>query len=153
MIVQVPLKQSGSICVNEPHELGTHESITSNQMECFSLNRNSYILPLDLRKARGSGVCALNFNAESYGSYMLTRLTIIRLLFEWTSGLYSGNIYISFPVQRWHDILSHHITTLRHWGMPWVRINPVQHNKYHGRWCPGSLRRQHLSTHDIASVE
>ena len=29
------------------------------------------------------------------------------------------------------------------------RINPVQHSKYHGCWCPGSLRRQDISTHDI----
>ena len=33
------------------------------------------------------------------------------------------------------------------------RINSVQHCKYHGCWCPGSLRRQDISTHDIDYVE
>ena len=32
-------------------------------------------------------------------------------------------------------------------------INSVQHSKYHGCWCPGSLRRQDISTHDIDYVE
>ena len=33
MIVQVPVKQSGSICVNEPHDLRTHQNITSNNIQ------------------------------------------------------------------------------------------------------------------------
>ena len=33
------------------------------------------------------------------------------------------------------------------------RVNSVQHNKYHGCWCTGSLRRQNISTHDIDYVE
>ena len=33
------------------------------------------------------------------------------------------------------------------------QIVPVQHRKYHGCWCPGSLRRQDISTHDIGYVE
>ena len=33
------------------------------------------------------------------------------------------------------------------------RIIPVQHSQYHGWWCPGSLRRQDTSTHDIDYVE
>ena len=33
------------------------------------------------------------------------------------------------------------------------RVNSVQHSKYHGYWCPGSLRRQDISTHDIDYVE
>ena len=33
VIVQEPVKQSGSICVNEPHDLGTHENITSNKIQ------------------------------------------------------------------------------------------------------------------------
>ena len=36
------------------------------------------------------------------------------------------------------------------WG---DRINPVQHIKYYGCWCPGSLRRQDNSTHDIDYVD
>ena len=32
-------------------------------------------------------------------------------------------------------------------------INPVQQSKYHGCWCPGSLRPQVISTHDIDYVE
>ena len=30
---------------------------------------------------------------------------------------------------------------------------PIQHSKYHGCWCPGSLRRQGISNHDIYYVE
>ena len=33
------------------------------------------------------------------------------------------------------------------------RIIPVQHSQYHGLWCPGSLRRQDIGTHDIDYVE
>ena len=33
------------------------------------------------------------------------------------------------------------------------RINAVQHCQYHGCWCPGSLRRQDISTHDTDYVE
>ena len=32
------------------------------------------------------------------------------------------------------------------------RINPVQHSKYHGSCCSGSLRRQDISTHYINYV-
>ena len=32
------------------------------------------------------------------------------------------------------------------------RINSVQHSQCHGSWCPGSLRRQDISTHDIDYV-
>ena len=28
----------------------------------------------------------------------------------------------------------------------------ILHDKYHGRWCPGSLRRQDISSHDIELV-
>ena len=30
---------------------------------------------------------------------------------------------------------------------------PVQLSQYHGSWCPGSLRRQDISTRDIDYVE
>ena len=33
------------------------------------------------------------------------------------------------------------------------RIVPVQHSKYHVSWCPGSLRRQDISAHNIEYVE
>ena len=33
------------------------------------------------------------------------------------------------------------------------RIDSVQHSQYHGCWCPGSVRRQDISTHDIHNVE
>ena len=33
------------------------------------------------------------------------------------------------------------------------RINSLQHSKYHGCGCPGSLRRQDISTHDIDYVD
>ena len=33
------------------------------------------------------------------------------------------------------------------------RINSVEHSKYHSCWCPGSLRRQDISTHDIDYIE
>ena len=33
------------------------------------------------------------------------------------------------------------------------QINLVQHSQYHGRWYPGSLRRQDISTHDIDYVD
>ena len=33
------------------------------------------------------------------------------------------------------------------------RINSVQHNKYHGCWCPDILRYQDIGTHDIDYVE
>ena len=33
------------------------------------------------------------------------------------------------------------------------RINSVQHSQYHGDWCPGSLRRQDISTNDIHNAE
>ena len=33
------------------------------------------------------------------------------------------------------------------------QINSVQHSKYHGCWCPGSLHRQDISTHDINYVK
>ena len=33
----------------------------------------------------------------------------------------------------------------------WIIL--VQHSKYHGCWCPGSLRHQDISTHDINYVE
>ena len=33
------------------------------------------------------------------------------------------------------------------------RIILVQHSQYHGCWCPGSLRHQDISTHDIDHVE
>ena len=33
------------------------------------------------------------------------------------------------------------------------RIIPVQHSQYRGCWCPGSLCRQDISTHDIDCVE
>ena len=33
------------------------------------------------------------------------------------------------------------------------RIILVQHIQYHRCWCPGSLRRQHISTHDIEYIE
>ena len=33
------------------------------------------------------------------------------------------------------------------------RINSVQPREYHGCWCPGSLRRQDISTHDIDNVD
>ena len=29
----------------------------------------------------------------------------------------------------------------------------VQHSQYHGSWCPGFLRRQDISTHNIDYVE
>ena len=41
------------------------------------------------------------------------------------------------------------VCTLNEQGL----INSVQHSKYHGCWCPGSLRRQDISTHDIDYVE
>ena len=34
-----------------------------------------------------------------------------------------------------------------------VRINSVQRSQYHGCCCPGSSRRQDISTHDIGYVE
>ena len=33
------------------------------------------------------------------------------------------------------------------------RVIPVQHSQYHGCWCPGSFRRQGISTHDFGYVE
>ena len=33
------------------------------------------------------------------------------------------------------------------------RINSVKHTQYHGCWCPGSLRSQDISIHDIGYVE
>ena len=33
------------------------------------------------------------------------------------------------------------------------RINPIQQSKYHGCWCPGSLRRQVINIHHIDFVE
>ena len=30
---------------------------------------------------------------------------------------------------------------------------PIQHSKYHGCRCPGSLRRQNINTHNIDGVE
>ena len=33
------------------------------------------------------------------------------------------------------------------------RVNSVQLGQYHGCWCPGSLRRQDISSHDIDYVE
>ena len=33
------------------------------------------------------------------------------------------------------------------------RINSVKLGQYHGYWCPGSLRRQDISSHDIDYVE
>ena len=33
------------------------------------------------------------------------------------------------------------------------QINPVQHSKYHGYWCPGDARSQDISTHDIDYIE
>ena len=33
------------------------------------------------------------------------------------------------------------------------QINSIQHNEYHGCWCPGSLRHQDISTCDIDYVE
>ena len=35
----------------------------------------------------------------------------------------------------------------------WERMNPVQQSKYHGFWCPGSLRRQDISVYDIDYVK
>ena len=33
------------------------------------------------------------------------------------------------------------------------RVNSVQLGQYHGCWCPGSLRRQDISSHHIDSIE
>ena len=33
------------------------------------------------------------------------------------------------------------------------RFNSVQHSKYHGCWCPGSLRRQDISVYGIDYIE
>ena len=33
------------------------------------------------------------------------------------------------------------------------RVNSVKLGQYHGCWCPGSLRRQDISSHDIDYVE
>ena len=34
-----------------------------------------------------------------------------------------------------------------------VRVNSVYLGQYHGCWCPGSLRRQDMSSHDIDYIE
>ena len=33
------------------------------------------------------------------------------------------------------------------------RVISVEQDQYHGCWCPGSLRRQNISTHDADYVE
>ena len=33
------------------------------------------------------------------------------------------------------------------------RVNSVYLGQYHGCWCPGSLRRQDISSHDIDYIE
>ena len=72
-----------------------------------------------------------------------------------------GQLQISFAmlghVSRGLDVLpSYEYGIGVGWDLPLMskdRINPVQHNKYHGCWCPGSLCRQVISSHDINYVE
>ena len=46
-----------------------------------------------------------------------------------------------------------HCLTLNMRGGGGDRINSVQLNKHHGCWCPGHLRRQDISNHDVDYVE
>ena len=64
----------------------------------------------------------------------------------------------------WENMLffrkSHYEHFFHYWNLPGVneltgadRNNLIQQSKYHVCWCPGSLRGQDISTHDIGHVE
>ena len=71
----------------------------------------------------------------------------------------------SWKWRSWHPVGGHHEKTRGGQYLQYCkinniyinttgdRINQVQHSKYYGCWCPGSLRRQVISIHDIDYVE
>ena len=54
-------------------------------------------------------------------------------------------LYIQTAVSDWMS-RTHQPLTYGDW------INLIRHSKYHGCWCPGSLHRQDISTHDTDYV-
>ena len=57
----------------------------------------------------------------------------------------------------WNEKTVHHTDMMTQWkGLPLTcgdRVNSVQLGQYHGCWCPSSLRRQDISSHDIDYAE
>ena len=62
---------------------------------------------------------------------------------------YLGPLKLNLVNEGHQDFAEFHIKSLTCGD----RVNSVKLGQYHGFWCPGSLRRQDISSHDIDYVE
>ena len=58
--------------------------------------------------------------------------------------LMTGQIFVNKPIFNPSNLLKRFMLT---------RVNSVYLGQYHGCWCPGSVRRQDISNHDIDYIE
>ena len=87
-----------------------------------------------------------NFIRKKLWKYYLISATKTKVI-EPLSTMFQVMAYFSFE-----PILCYHQLDVGHFVLAFLcgkRINSVLHSQYHGCWCPGSLRRQDISTNDI----
>ena len=140
---QVKVSRPVSICHKmSSHRISLHLDPIRSCVKCWNYFEMWQLIP----QQRCWDSCKTNFEPLKFCEIfaILNRLPILIV------GRYKLK-----PKKHIHRISEKSFNNINHTTLQYCgeRICPIQHSKYHCCWWPGSLRRQHISTHDIDYLE